>query len=86
MESDRPIDDAVKEYVAARSVPDIPSPNDPGRPIMLCYDCWDKAGRPEAEEKTGDVIFEWAKEEDRALYQKLTHCERCGVKFAFVKD
>jgi hypothetical protein len=80
------IEAVTENYVAAFDVPEIPSPNDPGRPISLCYDCWDEAGRPEAEQQTDDVIFQWAKEHDSALYKKLVHCERCGIKFGFVKD
>ncbi len=76
---------ATENRVAAYDVPEIPSPHAPNQPISLCHDCWVQAGRPEAAEQTDDATFDWVKQYDRARYEVLTHCERCGVKFAFVK-
>jgi hypothetical protein len=75
----------TENFVAAFTIPEMPSPDDPGRPISLCHDCWDKSGRPEAEQETDEAVFQWVKEHDPALYKKLIHCGRCGVKFGFVK-
>ena len=69
-------------YVAKYDVPGLI----PDSPISLCYDCWERAGRPTAEQHSDDAVFDWAKENDAALYEKLIHCELCGGKFAFVKD
>ena len=71
--------------ISAYNVQDSPSPGHPSNSMLICFDCWDALGRPDA--ITFDDI--WLLRDsikDEGAREVLTHCDRCGKTFPFVAE
>ena len=59
------------------------SPDHPSGTMLICFNCWDALGRPDA--TTFEDIWllrDSIKDED--TQKLLTHCDHCREKFPFV--
>jgi len=71
--------------ISAYGVQGSPSPDHPSGTMLICFDCWDALGRPDA--TTFDDI--WLLRDsikDEGAQKVLSHCDRCKKKFPFVSN